>query len=113
MKYTYRIEKVKTNWGTEILTMNLPDEVSAAASFITNITEDFGEWYLEGFNLVLSGKEEYQERDGEFLGSQIKKDFTKIYDMFEGTHESCEIETIELKELIEIWLNELRNLNNK
>ncbi len=113
MKYNYNIEKVKTNWGTEFLTINLSKEISAAASFINNITEDLGEWYLEGFNLVLSGKEECQERDGEFLGSKIKKDFTKIYDMFEGTHESCEIETNELKELIEIWLNELKKFNKK
>lgn len=113
MKYNYKIEKVKTNWGTEILTMVLPQEISVAASFISNITEDMSEWYLEGFNNVLSGEEEYQERDGEFFGSQIKKDFTKIYDMFKGINEFCQMETVELKELIEIWLNELHKFNKK
>lgn len=44
---------------------------------------------------------------------RMKKDVTKIYDMFDGTHESCEIVTIELKNLIEIWLNELKKFNKK
>jgi len=55
-------------------------------------------------------------RDGEFLGSEIKKEITQIYDMFEGTHENCKFETSELKELIEIWLQELQcntNHDNK
>lgn len=113
MAYKYTIERISSNWGTDLLVMKLSPEISAVASFITGITEDLGEWYLEGLELVLSGKEDYQERDGEFLGSQIKKDYTKVYDMFGGNNEFCEIETIELKRLIEVWLAELKKFNNK
>ena len=113
MKYKYTIEKVPTNWGTEILVMKLPQELNAAASFISAITLHLAEWYLEGFERVLGGKEDYQERDGEFLGSQIKNDITKISDMFGGNQEYCEIETKELKELIEIWITELKEVKPK
>lgn len=113
MKYNYSFERIKTNWDIEILTICLPKEIDAAASFITNISKDMGKWYIEGFNDVLSGKEEKQERDQEFLGCLIKKDLTKIYDMTGGNIESCEIETIELKNLIEIWLDELAEFSIK
>lgn len=108
MKYKYTIERVPTNWETEFLVMKLPPEINAVASFISEITLDLAGWYLEGFERVLSGEEDYQERDGEFLGSQIRKNTTKIYDMFGGDYETCEIETKELKELIEIWVAELK-----
>jgi hypothetical protein len=105
MKYNFSIEIIKTSYGNEILVMKLPDELSTVASYISNISKDYGDWFLEGFELVLSGREKYQERDGEFLGSRIEKDFTYIYDMFGGEFEKCTIETIELKRLIEAWLD--------
>lgn len=107
MKYSYGFRFIELANGSKVLTIDLPKEIELVAAFLSEIGRN-KDWYIEGIDDVLSGREEFQERDGNFYGIQIRKDYTRLSDVF-GQGEKCKIETAELKELIEIWAEE----NNK
>lgn len=104
MKYKYKIRFIELVNGSKVLTIDLPKEIELVAAFLPE-TSRIEEWYLNYINDVLSEREEYQTRDGEFYRLEIRKDLTRLYDVF-GEGEECKIETSELKELIEIWAEE-------
>jgi hypothetical protein len=104
MNYKYEFSFIEMSNGSKVLTINLPKEIELVSAFLSGINRN-EEWYIEGIMSVLSGSEEYIERDGEFYGLEIKKDFTRVHDVF-GMGEECIIETSELKELIKIWAEE-------
>lgn len=108
MKYKYEFRFIELANGAKVLVMDLPKDIELVSAFLTGITgkED---WYIRGINDVLFGKYEYQERDGEFYGLEIRKDLTKVHDVY-GQGEECTIETRELLEIIEIWINECSKL---
>ena len=108
MNYNYEI---RTEDDSEIFSMKLPENLKVVSSYLFDI-DKMGEWVLEGIVEVLSGKSDSAERDGNFFGCQIRKNFAKIADLFEQGY-WCEIETIELKELVEIWIAEKRKFDKK
>jgi hypothetical protein len=101
MKYQYGFHFIGLANGSKVLAMDLPKEIELVAAFLSEIGRN-EKWYIEGMNAVLSDQEAYQERSGEFYGLEIRKDFTRVHDVF-GEGEECKIETSELKEIIEIW----------
>lgn len=108
MKYNYEFRFTQLENGNNVLTMDLPKEIELVSAFLHGIGSS-GNWYIDGINAVLYDEQEYQEIDGEFYGLEIRKDFTRLHDVF-GIGEECTIETVELKEIIEIWLSEYRNV---
>ena len=106
MRYKYEFRFIELANGSKVMTIDLPNEIELVAAFLFE-TNGNKEWYLDCINDVLSEREEYQERDGEFHGLEIRKDFTRVHDVFGQGHE-CKIETSELKELIEIWSKEYK-----
>lgn len=111
MRYKYGFRFIELENGDNVLTMDLPKEIELVSAFLSGIGSN-GNWYIDGINAVLYCGQEYQERDGEFYGLEIRKDFTRLHDVF-GIGEECTIETTELKEIIEIWLSEYRNVKKK
>ncbi|OVE70669.1 hypothetical protein CCS79_01475 [Clostridium diolis] len=104
MKYKYEFSFIELANGSKDLIINLPKEIELVTSYLVQMCGN-EDWYIKGIVDVLSGYEEYQERDGEFYGLEIRKDFIRVHDVFDmGTE--CTIETSELKELIEIWEEE-------
>lgn len=67
----------------------------------------FGDWILEEIHSILNGEKNYVVVNGNICGLEIQNDTTTILDNLaeDGKGEYCEIETMELVELIHIWLN--------
>jgi len=110
LKYNYSFKIVNINENHNILTIDLPKEIRIVSTFLQSDVQSDGYWFLEVIDKVLRGKEIYQEFGGNICILQIKPDITIILDSLadDGIGNSCEIETIELKELIEIWEKEVK-----
>ncbi|PEJ28566.1 hypothetical protein [Bacillus pseudomycoides] len=103
MKYPYSFE-VLTNGK---LVMRLPQEIKLIETFLGVEVSAFGDWILEEIHSVLNGKEDHVVVNGNICGLEIRKDTTTVLDNLaeDGKEEFCEIETIELVDLIHIWLD--------
>jgi hypothetical protein len=71
------------------------------------------QYVYEAIDNVLSGKSEHEELNGNVCGVMIHKKKTQIYDNLaeDEIGDWCEVETKELRELVEIWCNELKQFN--
>jgi hypothetical protein len=105
MKYKY--EKKITLHND--LVFVLPKDIEYISQYLQEITtEDRFQWYIGGYNSVLADKSESQNRAGELFTAKIYKDFTYLKDNF-NLGQECRIETQEMKNLIEVWWEELKN----
>ncbi|OFD35940.1 hypothetical protein BWGOE3_34930 [Bacillus mycoides] len=103
MKYPYSFE-VLTNGK---LVMRLPQESKLIETFLGVEVSAFGDWILEEIHIVLNGEKDCVVVNGNICGLEIRKDTTTVLDNFaeDGKGEFCEIETVELVDLIHIWLD--------
>jgi len=108
MKYQYKFRFIEFPSGGRFLTIDLPDKIGIVTGLLTQIY-NHDQWYIEGINDVLLGLKDFQTRESEFYGLEIRKDFTRIYDIYNEGNEGI-IETSELKELIEIWAKEYKRI---
>lgn len=118
MKYKYWFEENDFGNSRKILIIRLPEEMLPVQIFLCSDIqgrEGSGKWALEYIDKVLNGKSEYEDFTGNACYVEVRKDKTKIEYMFTNndTEESCEIETSELKELVEIWLKERESFYKK
>ena len=108
MKYKYKIEM--DPYGR--LNLILPEELINEATYINEMrNESLFKWYLDAYNLVLNDKSVKEERGGEYFTATIFKDFTYLEDNF-NLGQKSKIETIEMKNLIEVWWNEYTKFRN-
>ena len=104
MKYKYKIHVGPLN----ILRIECPKEISLVSDFLEDdIHSEHGLQYL---NKVLNGEVDYIEIGGNSCDLKIRADYTKIvHRYYEEEENTCEIETIELKNLMLVWLAEYEN----
>ena len=103
MKYPYSFEVL----NSRDLVMRLPQEIKLVETFLGIEVSAFGDWILEEIHSVLNGEKNYVVVNGNICGLEIRNDSTTVLDNLaeDGKGEYCEIETMELVELIHIWLN--------
>lgn len=103
MKYPYSFEVLNSS----DLVMRLPQEIKLVETFLGIEVTSFGDWILEEIHNVLNGEKNYVVVNGNICGLEIRNDTTTVLDNLaeDGKGEYCEIETMELVELIHIWLN--------
>ena len=117
MKYRYRIEKFVYHDGDEkpIMVMD-DDKYRLVAQFLmSDVQTPISRYECDTIDKVLSGKSEYEEINGNVCGLEIHKNKTTIYDNLaeDGMGDWCEIETKELRELIDIWFAELKRFKDE
>ncbi len=109
MKYPYKVEYLSIG-SKQVPVLRLPKEIELVTAFLFSDVQSggvVGDFYLSEIDLVLQGKALYREVGGNAFVVEIKKDFTKLISTLtdgEDVHE-CLIETAELRELMEIWIN--------
>ncbi|CAG9611988.1 Antitoxin [Bacillus rhizoplanae] len=104
MKYTYEFFKGPFN----VLMIKLPKEIEIVSELLEN--DVHGKEWIEELNKVLSGEVNSLEFGGNSCDLEVKPDFTKITHRYvEDEENTCEIETIELKNLMLVWLAEYEN----
>jgi hypothetical protein len=108
MKYPYKVEYLAIG-SKQVPVLRLPKEIELVTAFLFSDVQSggVGDFYVSEIDLVLQGKALHRAVGGNAFVVEIKKDFTKLIHTLrddEDGHE-CLIETTELRELIEIWLD--------
>lgn len=78
--------------------------------FLCTEVEDFTEEVIEKIDKILSKESEYEEFVGNICEVEIDYKKTKISDIFD-MNTPCEINTNELRNLIDMWLKKLEEFN--
>lgn len=88
------------------------------STFLISDVVNFEEWIKADFDKVLSGESEYEEANGNVCCAEISPKTTKIYHKLLGDDESyysscCEVDTKELRQLIEEWCEKVREFKEE
>lgn len=115
MKYTFEFNEISFDNGQKDLVINLPKEVELVATFLMSDIQGYPLYIIEALENVLNEKNEYEELNGNVCGVEIRKEKTIVYDNLadDGMGNWCEIETEELRELVDIWINKLKEFRDK
>lgn len=108
----YRFDKIIFKSGNERLIIIMEEkEYQLVAQFLMSDIQGSDPSYVyEAIDKVLKGEKEYEELNGNVCGVEIHKDKTQIYDNLadDGMGDWCEVDTKELRELVEIWSEEIK-----
>jgi hypothetical protein len=117
MKYRYKFNKIVFDDGDKFLIIVMDDEKyrMIAQFLMSDIQGQDPQYVFDAIDNVTSGKSNYKELNGNVCGVEIHKEKTQIYDNLaeDGMGDWCEIETKELRKLVEIWHNELKKFNEQ
>ena len=102
MKYPYSV----ISGTNQRLIMLLPKEIELVTGFLlTEIRQPLERNnFMQGINLVLQDKVSYWVVGGNVYKLEIRKDFTRVVDTLAEEETTCIIETEELKQLMEVWI---------
>lgn len=85
------------------------------STFLESDVLPFEEWIKAGFDRVLAGESEYEEVNGNVCCAEISLNITKVYDNLaeDAMGNWCEVDTQELRQIIEEWCEKVREFNNE
>ena len=112
----YKLRIVKLYNGEEFLTIDFENEkYEILSTFLEDDVTPFEEWIKEDFDAVLSGQAEYRENNGNVCGVEITASTTKIFNNLaeDGMGNWCEVDTKELRQLIDEWCEKVREFKAK
>ncbi|MFL0252542.1 hypothetical protein ACJDT4_19190 [Clostridium neuense] len=116
MKYNFRFEELNYKDGDKDIIIIMEDKIQLVSSFLmSDIQGSDPQYVFEAIDKVLNGESDYEELNGNVCGVEIHKDKTQIYDNLaeDGMGNWCEIETTELRELVEIWCEKLKQFKEE
>lgn len=116
MEYKYKFSDIVFKSGNRRRIIIMEEKYQMVAQFLMSDIQGADPGYVfDAIDKVLSGNSEYEEINGNVCGVEIHKDMTRIYDNLaeDGMGNWCEIETNELRKLVDIWCSELRNFREK
>ncbi|MCM3196506.1 hypothetical protein ABIC37_005815 [Priestia megaterium] len=108
MKYNVRIYEDSQG----MLMINVPDEIFLVIDLLlSDVQEDGSKLWLDLIDKVLSEQSSYEELTGNACTIEIKYDVTKIVNEYaeEDQKASCLIETTELKQILLMWDDAVKN----
>ena len=112
LKYTLRVVTLKNKtMKKERLLIDFENEkYEMLSTFLSSEVTQFEEWIKENFDMVIEGKERKREIAGNVCGVEITLQKTMIYDMLaeDGMGNWCEVDTKELRQLIDEWCDKVR-----
>ncbi len=105
MKYLYKFDEITFKSGRKKKIIIVEPKIRLVAEFLMSDIQGADATYVfSAIDKVLNGESEYEELDGNVCGVEIRKDFTTIYDNISNDEDKCVIETKELREFVEIWV---------
>jgi hypothetical protein len=117
LKYKYSFDELIYDDEDRDLIIIVEEKIQLVAQFLMSDVQIDSESYIQALDSVLNGFSDYEELNGNVCGILIHRDKTKVIDCLadDGMGNWCEIETKELRELIDIWCNKLKRFkeNNK
>lgn len=104
---------MKYNFGFDLTPLGsvriiLPPELSVVATFLEDdVQGDDGAFWVSRINQVFAQDLDCVELGGNSCNLEVRKDITRVTNEYlEGEQNECLIETIELRNLIEAWVEE-------
>lgn len=116
MKYKYEFDEMIFKSGNKKRIIIMEEKYQLVAQFLMSDIQGSDPSYVyQAIDKVLNAESEYEELNGNVCGVEIHKDMTQIYDNLadDGIGNWCEIETKELRELVEIWCKELKRFKEQ
>ena len=116
MKYRYQFSEFKYKDGDKDLIIIMEEKYQMVAQFLMSDIQGSDPTYVfESIDKVLNGESDYEELNGNVCGVEIHKDKTQIYDNLaeDGMGNWCEIETKDLRELVDIWCKEVERFKGQ
>ena len=109
----YRIEEYKLKNGIEDISIIFDEKYRLLTTFMSCDVLPFEEWIKSDFDKVLSGEIISKEISGNVCCAEINFKNTKIYNMLiedddEYYETCCEVDTKELRQLIDEWCDKVR-----
>ena len=85
------------------------------STFLESDVTPFETWIKAAFDRVLSEKSRYEEVNGNACCAEISYNTTKIYDNLaaDAMGKWCEVDTKELRQLIDEWCDKVREFKNE
>ncbi|MBQ8489917.1 MAG: hypothetical protein IJ535_09065 [Pseudobutyrivibrio sp.] len=114
----YKIKYIEFNGNVDDIVFDFGEGKDVLSMFLSSDVTPFEEWMKESFDDVLSGKIGTKTVDGNVCSAEISPTNTKIFDMLvedEGEYYStcCEVNTKELRQVIDEWCDEVRKFKDK
>ena len=106
--YSFKFREIEMNSGKRKLLIDFEDEKNELLStFLETEVITFSDNIIFCLNQVLENGSEYEEFNGNVCGLEINKNRTQIFDNLasDGMGKWCDIDTNELKKLVELWLS--------
>lgn len=109
----YRIEEYKLKNGIEDISIIFDEKYRLLTTFMSCDVLPFEEWIKSDFDKVLSGEIISKEISGNVCCAEINFKNTKIYNMLiedddEYYETCCEVDTKELRQLIDEWCDKVQ-----
>ena len=109
----YRIEEYKLKNGIEDISIIFDEKYQLLTTFMSCDVLPFEEWIKSDFDKVLSGEIISKEISGNVCCAEINFKNTKIYNMLiedddEYYETCCEVDTKELRQLIDEWCDKVQ-----
>ncbi len=99
--------------STGSLVIRLPKEFDILEAFLNVEVSEFGDWVAETVDKVLNEKSDYEKISANIFGADVRRDKTVICNKYDEDEIPLEIETVTLRNLIDIWLNEYTKLKTE
>lgn len=117
LKYALKTEVIQVVSSNRLLPC-LPEGYELVEIFLSSEVQDrkwSGSFFLDAIEKVLSGQESAYSIGGNVIGLRIWPDRTEVVDTLSDEEEEpmCEIETLELKQLLLAWLVELEKFKQE
>ncbi len=112
----YRFEEYKLNNGIEDISVIFEDNYyQLLTTFMSSDVTPFEAWTKEAFDKVLTGESEYEEVNGNVCCAEISPKTTKVYDNLaeDAMGNWCEVDTKELRQLIDEWCDKVREFKKE
>lgn len=115
IKYSFKFDEIVFNNGQKDLIIIMQKEIALVGNFLMSDVQGHPDYVMEILDDVLNDKSEYEEFNGNVCGLEIKKEKTTVYNNLadDGMGNWCEIETEELRKLVDVWINNLREFRKK
>lgn len=116
MKYKYKFDEIVFKDGDKFLIIVMDEEKyrMIAQFLMSDVQGQDPQYIFTAIDNVLSGKSEFEQLIGNVCCVDINRENTQIYDNLaeDRKGEWCEIETKELRKLVETWSNEIKQFND-
>lgn len=114
----YTVRYIKFNDKIDDLVFDFVGNNKLLTTFLSSDVTPFEDWIKADFDRVLSGESEYEEISGNVCCAEISPKTTKIYDNLMEDEEEyystcCEVDTRELRQLIDEWCDKVREFKKK